>query len=175
MGFLVQHPHYNGASYRPHRRPDLVAVDRVRGKSRTTTGSKHLEVDVEQGNVEKARSNLTNRRVWKRWAKMVVSQTSQMDFYTFSITLSCILPNSKLGPRNWQPDCALHADCRTRFMAISNHTPAQLVCVVEEYPSAMENLWDLSSPLFVWLNECWRYVGVALSGELAIILCVSHP
>jgi hypothetical protein len=60
MAFLVQHPHYNVASYRPHRRPDPVAVGRVRGKSLTTTGSKHLE-----GNVEKARSNLTNRTVWK--------------------------------------------------------------------------------------------------------------
>ena len=57
MAFLVQHPHYNRASY---RRPDPVEVDRVRGKSLTTTGSKHLE-----GNVEKARSNLTNRTVWK--------------------------------------------------------------------------------------------------------------
>jgi hypothetical protein len=65
MAFLFQDPHYNGASYRTRRRPDPVAVDRVRGKSLITTGSKHLEVDVERGNVEKARSNLTNRRVWK--------------------------------------------------------------------------------------------------------------
>jgi hypothetical protein len=65
MAFLFQDPHYNGASYRTGRRPDPVAVDRVRGKSLITTGSKHLEVDVERGNVEKARSHLTNRRVWK--------------------------------------------------------------------------------------------------------------
>jgi hypothetical protein len=68
MAFLFQDPHENGASYRPRRRPDPVAVDRVRGKSLTATGSKHLEVDVEQGNVEKARSSLTNRRVSK-WQK----------------------------------------------------------------------------------------------------------
>ena len=53
MAFLVQHPHYNVASYRPHRRPDPVAVGRVRGKSLTTTGSKHLEVDVEQEMLKK--------------------------------------------------------------------------------------------------------------------------
>jgi hypothetical protein len=82
-------------------------------------------------------------------AKMVVSQllrwTSTPSPSRFPA--SCLTRN--LDQENWQPDCALHADCRTSFMAISNHTRAQLVCVVEEYPSAMENLWDLSSPLFV--------------------------